>query len=58
MNNDQPGGPLKVPIGETPQRPGATAPEQDAKAPAAQAERRLQQATGAVKEAFRNSRHT
>jgi len=58
MHDDHPIGLLKVPIGE-PEQPttGAdTAPE--ATGEAAQAESRLQKATGDVKEAFRQSRHT
>ena len=58
MNNDQPGGPLKVPIGPAQQRSGPDDTDQQAKARAALAASRLQKATGAIKEAFRNTRHT
>jgi len=58
MNNDQPGGPLKVPIGQARQRSRPADTDAKVKAEAAQAESRLQKATGAIKEAFRNTRHT
>ena len=58
MNSDQPAGALKVPIDEEEQRAGPSDTEQEAKAQAALAEGRLQRATGAVKDAFRNSRHS
>jgi hypothetical protein len=59
MKDDQPRGPLKVPVEKAKQRIGPPDTEQEAKAQAAAlAEARLQRAAGAVKDAFRNSRHS
>ena len=58
MTNDHPGGPLKVPIDMDKQRTGPVDTEQEARAQAALAEVRLQRASGAVKDAFRKSRHS
>ena len=60
MNKDQAEGAVKASLGTLQGRTGRVigSPNQEAKRLARQAEARLQKATGDVREALKNSRHT